>query len=283
MCGHQFQSRQRRGRCRAALWRDYVWRRRTLDQLALECDSSVNWVREQLAAVCVPLPPPAPRPIVLIIDATFFSRGDGLLVAKDAHAGGIVYHAFIASETVECYRTAKDTLEGLGYTVRAVVIDGRRGVRELFRADDIPVQHCQFHQLQAITQCLTRRPRLEANRELRQIAMTLPGTTKTCLERDLAAWHSQWEAWLKERTYVEETSRWHYTHRRTRRAYQSLLRNLDYLFTYQEYPELEIPNTTNRLEGWFTDMKERTTVHRGARRSFRNKIILEVITRAHKP
>lgn len=240
-------------------------------------------MRQQLDLVEVPLPTPNPRPVVLITDATFFSRTDGLLVAKDSHAGDPLYHAFIDSETVARYQTAKDTLEGLGYTIEAAVIDGRRGVRELFAADGIPVQHCHFHQLQTITQCVTRRPKLQANRELRDIALTLTSTTKTRFARDLQQWHERWEAWLKERSYNEETGRWQYTHRRTRRAYYSLTRNLDYLFTYQEHPELDIPNTTNGLDGWFTDLKNRVRVHRGTSRELRNKIIREVISRHHKP
>lgn len=240
-------------------------------------------MRQQIDQVEVPLPTLTPRPVVLIIDATFFSRTDGLLVVKDAHTGDIVYHAFIDSETVARYRTAKDTMEGLGYTVQAVVIDGRPGVRALFTDDGIPVQHCHFHQLQTITQCVTRRPKLQANRELRGIALTLTQTTRTQLERDLRQWHDRWEVWLKERTYNEETGRWQYTHRRTRRAYYSLIRNLDYLFTYQEHPELGIPNTTNGLDGWFTDFKSRLRIHRGANKELRDKIIREMISRKHIP
>jgi len=42
----------------------------------------------------------------------------------------------------------------------AAVIDGRRGVREMLERKGIPVQHCQFRQLQTKTQCLTKRPNL---------------------------------------------------------------------------------------------------------------------------
>lgn len=231
----------------------------------------------------VPLPVSNPRPVVLILDATFFSRTDGLLVVKDAHTGDIVYHAFINTETVARYQTATDTLEGLGYTVQAVVIDGRPGVRALFTDNDIPVQHCHFHQLQTITQCVTRRPKLQANRELRAIALTLTSTTKERMARELDQWHERWKEWLKERTYNEETGRWQYTHQRTRRAYHSLKRNLDYLFTYQEHPELGIPNTTNGLDGWFTDLKSRVRIHRGANKELRDKIIREMISQHHKP
>ena len=69
------------------------------------------------------------------------------------------------------------------------------------------------------------------------------------------------------------TGRWHYTHKRLRSAYRSLRLNLPYLFTYQKYPELNIPNTTNSLDGCFAYLKELVRVHRGSSRNLKNKIL----------
>ncbi|HEY4478754.1 MAG TPA: hypothetical protein VI981_00100, partial [Candidatus Paceibacterota bacterium] len=44
---------------------------------------------------------------------------------------------------------------------------------------------------------------------------------------------------------------------KVRGAYLSMERNLPYLFTYQKYPELNIPNTTNSLDGSFTHLKDK--------------------------
>jgi hypothetical protein len=71
----------------------------------------------------------------------------------------------------------------------------------------------------------------------------------------------------------------HYTHKRLRSAYRSLRLNLPYLFTYKKYPELNIPNTTNSLDGCFAYLKELLRVHRGSTRSLKNKIIEEVLGR----
>jgi len=37
----------------------------------------------------------------------------------------------------------------------------------------------------------------------------------------------------------------------------SLKRNLDYLFTFEAYPELGMRNTTNLLDGRFADLKRK--------------------------
>jgi hypothetical protein len=46
---------------------------------------------------------------------------------------------------------------------------------------------------------------------------------------------------------------------------------------YEKYPELNIPNTTNSLDGCFAYLKELVRVHRGSRRDLKDKIIEEIL------
>jgi len=143
-------------------------------------------------------------------------------------------------------------------------------------SSNIPVQHCQFHQLMTVTQCLTRRPKLLANIELRTVALALTKSTEEAFSERLEAWHQKWGQWLKERTLEPTTGRLRYTHDRTRRSYFSLKRNLPWLFTYQskELAELgiKIPNTANALDGLFGIIKDKLKLHRGASKTLRIKL-----------
>jgi len=177
----------------------------------------------------------------------FFNRSSGYLVVRDVHNSSNVYWSEIESETIYEYQRARETLEGQGFSLKAVVIDGRPGVRKLFA--DLPVQMCHFHQKAIITRYLTRRPKLEAGKELREIVHVLCNTNERTFAAVIDQWHEKWNEYLKERTVEPLTGRWHYTHKRLRSAYHSLRLNLPYLFTYQKYPELNIPNTTNSLDG----------------------------------
>jgi len=76
-------------------------------------------------------------------------------------------------------------------------------------------------------------------------------------------WYLKWQDFLAEKTLNPETMRWHFTHRRIRSAYRSIKTNIPYLFTYLEYPNLDIPNTTNSLEGAFSNLKIKLQNHRG--------------------
>ena len=156
-----------------------------------------------------------------------------------------------------------------------MVLDGKRGVREIFK--DIPVQMCHFHQKQIIRRYLTNQPKLEASIELKEIVNNLTNTNEKKFIKQLNNWHSKWKDFLKEKTINPETNRWCYTHKRLKSAYRSLKTNLPYLFTYQKYPNLNIPNTTNSLDGYFNILKSLINVHRGLNKERRNRIAIEIL------
>ena len=203
------------------------------------------------------------------------SKEAGILVIRAPHLKKNLYVQEVQSESIDAYRQGRMILEKKGYTLKAIILDGRPGVRQLFA--DIPVQMCHFHQQQIITRYLTNNPKLEADIELKKITTTLCETSESSFTSVLDVWHTRWSSFLKERTTDPATGRWHYTHKRLRSAYRSLRLNLPFLFTYQKNPELNIPNTTNSLDGCFAYLKEFVRIHRGSKRSLKDKIIEEIL------
>lgn len=273
-CGLSWIGKDRPTKQRNKLWDQYVFDGRSVSSLAKEYNKSPGWVRAQLQAYTPPRITQKPRTVALIMDVTYFGSW-GILVAIDPYAkqkegeNAVLYYAILSgTERTVDYEVATDTIESMGYSIIAVTIDGRRGVRNMLEARGIPVQHCQFHQLMTITQCLTKYPRLIQNIELRAIALTLARTDETTFEDALAAWYKKHGKWLKERDSVTKQ----YSHQRTRRAYFSLVRNLPYLFTYQhdylqEYTVetgKKVANTTSPLDGRFGVWKDKLIAHRGA-------------------
>lgn len=141
----------------------------------------------------------------------------------------------------------------------------------------IPAQMCHFHQKQIVKRYLTINPKLEASQKLKEITATLADTNEEMFTKQLVTWYETWKDFLKEKTINPDTNRWCYKHKRLRSAYRSLKTNLPYLFTYQRYPELNIPNTTNSLDGFFGSLKNKLNVHRGLSRKRRMKIIVELL------
>lgn len=156
-----------------------------------------------------------------------------------------------------------------------MVLDGKRGVKQVF--NDIPVQMCHFHQKQIVRRYLTNNPKLMPSQELKKIVSKLINTNEIIFTKKLDNWHDEWKDFLNEKTINPETNRWCYTHKRLRSAYRSLKTNLPYLFTYQKYPKLHIPNTTNSLDGYFNILKSKLNVHRGLNEKRARKVIVELL------
>lgn len=213
------------------------------------------------------------EPFVLIMDATFFGRGYGILMARNHKK--VLFWKEIISESINEYEQCFQQLEAMHYRFSAFVVDGRRGVRQLLarKYSDVPIQFCQFHQIQIVKRYIPAKAKTEAALELRQIALKLTRTCELEFEQGLNDWHAKYADFLKEKSYVEGTTRWSYTHRRLRSAYRSLSQNLPYLFTFQSHPNLQIPNTTNHCDGLFAHLKQKILIHRGISIKRRKKMI----------
>jgi len=213
--------------------------------------------------------------LVIVADTTFFSHASGLTVFREPNLKKNVWWQPTIHERAEIYLKGKKHLEDNGYTISAVVLDGRRGIIEIFSG--LPTQMCHFHQKQIVKRYLTARPKLVAGRELKLIVEQLVNTNEQKFTNELNCWYEKWKDFLKEKTTDQNTRRWFYTHKRVRATYRSLKTNLPYLFTYQKFPELNIPNTTNSLDGFFNRLKSLIYVHRGLKPERRMRIVIEIL------
>lgn len=69
----------------------------------------------------------------------------------------------------------------------------------------------------------------------------------------------------------EETGRMWYTHKNLHSSCTHLINAIPHLFSYIN--DCEIPKTTNELEGYFTHLKEKLTLHKGLRFEKRKSFI----------
>ncbi len=181
----------------------------------------------------------------------------------------------IASESIHEYERLFGDLEAMSYRFSAFAIDGRRGVRQLLerKYPGLPIQICQFHQIQIVKRYIPKKAKTEAARDLRRIALSLSITSEVEFTEALQAWHLKYESFLRKKSPIEGTKRWMYTHKRLRSAYRSLKAHLPYLFIYRHQPILRIPNTTNHCDGLFAHIKQKVLIHRGISKQRRKKMI----------
>ena len=113
--------------------------------------------------------------------------------------------------------------------------------------------------------------------ELKEITSLMKQTDKESFEGALNEWYDKWKVFLSERTINEKTGKSSYTHKRLRSAYRSLQTNLKWLFTWYDNIELGIPNTTNAIDGHFSDLKNKLRNHNGLSRKRKIKFIDEFL------
>lgn len=245
--------------------------KRTKRLLGRDIQRTPRTVTKLLDTVEVPEKVHRPRPVVAVIDATFFGREYGCLVARDPNEHENLHTHEMRHETKLEYQLARDDLEKKGYTLLAVVLDGRRGIPSVFAG--IPVQICQYHQWQIMKKYLTTRPKLESHKALLAIACLIAKSTEAEMRELLARFESTFKNDLEEKHICSCCGKPKYVHRKLRSAYRSLSTNLPFLYTYQKYPDLHIPNTTNSLDGLWSALKMHVNAHRGLRLDRRFKVI----------
>ena len=264
------------------MWDDYVDGKQTLKQLGKKHERSHVWVRERLDTVTIAEQSLTPQQSVFITDTTFWGRRYGVCVFRSHDLKKNIWWSEVDGERMAHYRYGRSILEEKGWTFLAAVVDGRRGFFKVF--SDIPVQMCQFHQIKQVAKYLTRRPKTEAAQELWTLTLTLTDSDEATFTKALEQWHARWGSFIEEKTentFITGKTKWYYTHKKVRSAYYSLRRNLPYLLTYLKYPELNIPNTTNDLDGSFSALKKKLAVHHGLRKDRRYKVISQLLKDAH--
>ena len=197
------------------------------------------------------------------------------MLFKDGITKANLLKYYVKHETNALYIQGIRELKSRGFTVMAIVCDGRKGLIQSF--PDVPVQMCQFHQSAIIRRYLTKRPKLQTAKELMEVVDLMKQTDKESFVGALGLWFKKWESFLNERTVHPITKKSFYTHKKLRSAYRSLKNNQPWLFTWYDYPDLNIPNTTNAIDGHFADLKNKLRNHNGLSMKRKKKFIDEFL------
>ena len=172
-------------------------------------------------------------------------------------------------ETLQEYKDGIDYLKNQWWTIKAIVCDGKKWLLWL----NIPVQMCIFHQKQIMRRYITQNPKLEANKELKDISSLIWWIRKITIQKWLDDRYRRYKDFL-----LEKNDSWNYVHTRTRKAYRSLKHNLSYLYTFSDFEWIiDIPKTTNSLESVFSHMKQKVWLHRWLRKDRKLKLIDEFL------
>ena len=258
VCGRRFSGG--RDFTKEDIWEMYLHGKQTIAQISETTGLSASTVTRRLASISFSWEQPRIKGSgVIHLDATYFGRNTGVLLALESGSGRLLYMKHIAHEHISDYEDAVKHIVGCGYAIQGIVIDG---FQKLFTVlSEYRIQMCQFHMVAIIRRKLTKNPQLEAGKELLELAYRLKDMNESAFVSAFEKWKRKWHDFLKEKTVNEITGRTIYTHQRLRSAMVSISTYLPFLFTYEKVRGM--PNTNNMIEGTFTDMKKALRNHPG--------------------
>ena len=253
------------------IWKMYLDNKQTIAQLASSLGKSPSTIKRILRNIAIEWEQPALSGSGFVhLDVTYRGRNDGILAALDSETGKILYLAFIKHERVSDYRDAVASIEERGYKIKGIIIDGMKRLFTEFSA--YRIQMCQFHMKQIVKRYLTLNPRLLAARALSSLLSSLALKDKEDFVKEYEEWKDEWTDTIDKRSELKN-GKTRFRHRRLRSAMHSVDFYLPYLFTYQEDDCNGMPNTNNKLEGTFTDLKKNLNNHSGMNEENRKRFI----------
>lgn len=253
------------------LWNAYQQEKQTIKELSDRFGMSVATIKRRLRDIKREwVQPPLSGEGFVHLDVTYWGRGFGVLLALDNQTGKPLYMAFVKSETVKDYEDAVSSIKERGYSIRGLIIDGKHSLFKTF--SEYHIQMCQFHMKQIVRRYLTQNPRMHVSRELKELVSRLHKSEEMDFKKDYQEWKERWKDTICHKN-LHKDGKMHYTHQRLRATMNSLNFYLPYLFTYQRDDCKGMPNTNNKIEGTFTDLKKNLNNHSGLTRENRIRFI----------
>jgi len=241
-------------------------------QLALKYNCSTKTIQRKIDLVKIEHETIFPSIVNVLMDTTYFGRKFGVMVFKDSITGQILFKQYVKQETNQLYMFGIEEIARRGIKIQSIICDGRRGLFQMF--GNIPMQYCNFHQVKTIRTYLTKKPKMQASIELWEHTLLLKQTDRESFAGGLQAWNDRWRDFLNERK-IDAKGKNRYVHTKLRSATRSLKTNLPWLFTWYDNMGLQIPNTTNAIDGHFADLKNKLRCHNGLSIERKKKFIDE--------
>ena len=179
-CGKQF--RKEKSIDAATILADYIQGKQTYQQLALQYNCSVKTIQRRIDAAFIQRHTTFPSVVNVLMDTTYFGRKFGVMVFKDSISGQILFKQYVKQETNQLYLSGIEEITRRGIKIQAIICDGRKGLLQLVKG--IPIQMCNFHQVAIIRRYLTKKPKMQASKELWGHVLLLVRTDKESFEGD---------------------------------------------------------------------------------------------------
>lgn len=203
----------------------------------------------------------------LQFDGTYFKHENCLMVLMDNATSKVIAHKYHYRENYEsAYQIFKEMNDD-ALNPEVITIDGNTSVIRALRAvwPDIIIQRCITHIQRQGLSWLRRYPKTKASKDLRRILLSIT-EVKDRERRDIFI--TAFENWEKQYgQFVQSLPSTHKVYGDLQRTRSLVLHALPNMFHYLD--NKCIAATTNKLEGYFSRLKELYRKHRGLSKKHR--------------
>lgn len=127
-CGRRFCGGERRNKEQVIT--DYIEGKQTVAQLASRYGVSERTIRRDLKGMRYVQKISKDKHVIIQMDTTYWGRGFGLMVIKDALRKKILWRKYVRHETIASYMEGVEWLKDNDFKIYGVVIDGIRGLAQ---------------------------------------------------------------------------------------------------------------------------------------------------------
>jgi len=197
----------------------------------------------------------------LIFDGTYFKRTNSLLLFMNDAGGKIISCRYVGSENYEnAYKMASE-LKRFGVEPKSITLDGLKpiiaAVKDVWPS--VIIQRCLYHIEHQGKMWLRAKPKTEAGKELKGIYNGLTAI-KDGFGKEIFA--QKYRLFLKRHgRYVKSLSYKEVGYNDLKKATSLIANAYDNMWHYLQ--DGMIPKTTNKLEGYFSELKHQYGKHKG--------------------
>lgn len=204
----------------------------------------------------------------LLFDGTYFKHENCLMLVMNNGNNRIITNQYLKRENYFAACQLFKELSAKGIKPVAITIDGNtsviRALKEVWQ--DIIIQRCIVHIQRQGLSWLRMRPKLEPSIQLRKILLTVTGISSYREKQKFILDFQRWER--KFGKVVSTLDSKHKVFSDLQRTRSLVIRALPDMFHYLDDPN--IAKSTNKLEGYFSRLKQLYRLHSGLSKEKRN-------------
>lgn len=213
----------------------------------------------------------------MLIDGSYFPNDLCLILYYDHDIRYVQYYRQTNKEKIREIKEDLENLKKLGVDIYSVTCDGHKSILGAVKKvyPEAIIQRCLVHIKRQIKNYLSEKPQTEISRQLLCLSRKITGIKNAeqanTWIKDFRNWYKLNEEYICQTSINEQTGRFWFTHKNLHLAATHIINALPHMFSYLNDPE--IPYTTNRLENYFTHLKDKLTLHRGLRKTTKKNFI----------